>query len=177
MLTFSRDRIASLQAAAVGAIALCATRGAIELLSPQGGLDWRQLDLWLGMALCGGVFGLTYRYTLRQEQDIHLTTGAIAAFTIARAAGQWEGLRAEGSLDGLWPQVFGGLVAGEWGEILPVVVLMGQLLVINGLPFGVAAVVLDGIFTQGWIERCAGDRRVGDRRVGDQRVETSVSVK
>jgi len=167
MLTFSRDRIASLQAAAVGAIVLCAARAAIELLWPQGGLAGEQLDLWLGIALCGGVFGLTYRYTVRQEQDIHLTTGAIAAFAIARTAGQWEGLRAESQLDGVWPDLLGSIVAGEWNLIPPVVIFMGQLMLINGVPFGITAVVLDGVLARGWIDRCAGDRRS----------DTSVSVK
>ena len=159
MLTFSRDRIASLKAAAVGAIAVCAARLLLEWIWPQGGLDWEQLDLWLGTALCGGVFGLTYRYTLRQEQDIHLTTGAIAAFAIARAAGQWEGLRAGGELDGVWGRVLDGLLTGEWGVIMPIGLLIGRLMIVNGVPFGIAAVVLDGVFARGWVDRCAGDRR------------------
>jgi hypothetical protein len=159
MLTFSRDRIASLKAAAIGSIALCISRLLLEWIWPQGGVDWAQLDLWLGTALCGGVFGLTYRYTLRQELDIHLTTGTIAAFAITRAAGQWESLRAEGELDGVWSRVFDGLVAGEWGVIVPIGVLIGRLMIVNGVPFGVAAVVLDGVFAQGWVDRCAGDRR------------------
>jgi hypothetical protein len=159
MLTFSRDRIASLQAAAIGAIALCVARLLLEWIWPQGKLGWDQLDLWLGTALCGGVFGLTYRYTLRQELDIHLTTGAIAAFAIARAAGQWEGLRASGELDGVWGQTVDGLFAGNWGVIMPIGMLLGRLMIVNGVPFGIAAVVLDGVFAQGWVDRCAGDRR------------------
>jgi hypothetical protein len=163
MLTFSRDRIASLKAAAVGAIALCMSRLLLEWMWPQGdlggeGLDLG-LDLGLGTALCGGVFGLTYRYTLRQERDIHLTTGAIAAFGITRAAGQWEGLRAWADLDGIWGRIWDSLGAGEWGAIMPIGVLMSRLMIVNAVPFAIAALVLDGVFAQGWVDRCAGDRR------------------
>jgi hypothetical protein len=160
MLTFSRDRIASLQAAAIGAIVLCGSRLLVDWLWPAGESTGSLWDLWLGTALCGGVFGLTYRYTLRQERDIHLTTGAIAAFGITRAAGQWEGLRTWADLDGIWVRVWESLGAGEWGVMLSIGLWLGRLMLVNAVPFGVAALVLDGVFAQGWVDRCAGDRRV-----------------
>lgn len=157
MLTFSRDRISSLKAAGVGAIALCAARLAIDWAQASSfDFDLAQLDLWLGTALCGGVFGLTYRYTLREERDIHLTTGAIAAFAIARAAGQWEGLQANEAIG--WIDVLHELVAGHWQAIEPLATTLSALAIANGIPFGVAALAIDAAFSLGWVDRCAGDR-------------------
>ena len=155
MLTFSRDRIASLKAAAVGAIALFVTRLAFDITQ---GTTIAQPDLWIGTALCGGVFGLTYRYVLRQESDIHLSTGAIAAFTIARAAGQWEGPQASNDAI-IWSDLLQQLAIGHWQSLVPLATTIGFLAIANGIPFVIAALAIELAFDRGWVARSPSDRR------------------
>lgn len=60
------------------------------LSSPSAGL------LNLAVALCSGFFfGVTYRYIIRQDDNLHLGSGAVGAFALVRSLAQieatWQG--------------------------------------------------------------------------------------
>ncbi|MGA1357147.1 MAG: hypothetical protein ACO35Q_10795 [Prochlorothrix sp.] len=94
------ERIESLKVGLTGAIAAVvatllwqaviqtwiAPRLAFVLVAP--GVDWGSWFGWVqgaGIALTGLMFGVTYRYIVRQEVSPHLRSGAIAAFVLVRS--------------------------------------------------------------------------------------------
>ena len=91
------------------------------------------LHLWVSsaIALLGGfLFGVTYRYVIREDSNPHLKSGAVLAFGLVRGLAQVDiGLHVPGAI---WPFVVLGLES---------VVL-----------FAIARLVLDGAIDQGWVK-------------------------
>jgi ABC-type uncharacterized transport system permease subunit len=89
---------------------------------------------WLGVAiaaLCGGLFGITYRYAVRQDHNPQISLGVIMAFSLVRGLALVN-IAAALSLGG-WPFLAG----------------IGESLAL----FATAGLVLEGAFRWGWVER------------------------
>jgi len=112
------ERIESLKAGALAGFSALLTFGIILLgnsfiLARQFELlASLQIEVWgweVGfrgaIALISGfLFGVTYRYIIRQDQNSHLKDGAVLAFGLVRAFGQIDvGLSAEKMPAILWP--------------------------------------------------------------------------
>ncbi|MBE9101521.1 hypothetical protein [Vacuolonema iberomarrocanum] len=158
-----RDRLESLKAGLVGASALLPT----ELLRLS--LGWLQ-PFWPGFtnplalgsvltpavwatlfhfgetALAGFLFGVTYRYAIRQDTNPQLKTGTVLAFALARGLGQadigWQ-------LSSNWHLWIGGAIESV------------------GL-FAIAALLLNTALQKGWIASAPGqeDRQEPSDRPG-----------
>ena len=81
-------------------------------------------------ALSGFLFGITYRYIIRQDKNPHLNSGAVLAFGLVRGLTQ-----AEGKLD-------------DAIGLLPLVILGAE----SVLLFAGARIVLDWTLAQGWVK-------------------------
>lgn len=102
MPDLQRERLESLKVGSVGAIAFASAFGLTaplhNLLTQQGWLTpalvltpvWDGPHLFsLGNALLAGfLFGVTYRYIIRQDQNLHLNSGAVLAFGLVRGLAQ-----------------------------------------------------------------------------------------
>lgn len=65
-----------------------ATITALPLPLPSSLLSWL---VNLSVALCSGFFfGVTYRYIVRQDDNLHLGSGAVGAFAFVRSLAQIE---------------------------------------------------------------------------------------
>lgn len=76
----------------VGLVACLAWLSAIALnlpiALPKSGLEWL---VNLAVALCSGFFfGVSYRYIIRQDDNLHLGSGAVGAFGFVRSLAQIE---------------------------------------------------------------------------------------
>ncbi|MDB9524657.1 hypothetical protein PN498_01540 [Oscillatoria sp. CS-180] len=96
------ERLTSLKAAALGG--LCAGSVSLMLLGLHRvwvfGFTLISLDLLAGMAnltllvnaaiatLSGALFALTYRYAVRQDNNVQLNAGVVLAFTLVRGLAQ-----------------------------------------------------------------------------------------
>jgi hypothetical protein len=81
-----------LTAGVIGLVAggawLSAIALSLPLPLPQTLLGWL---VNLAVALCSGFFfGVTYRYVVRQDDNLHLGSGAVGAFAFVRSLGQIE---------------------------------------------------------------------------------------
>lgn len=149
----SQDRIASVQAAALtGFIAGLAGAGLL-LLHRAAALGWAAaavstleglagLTFWISVAiaaLSGALFGITYRYAVRQDTSSYLRSGVIFAFSFVR-----------------------GLALVNVGAALS---MMGWPFLIaiteSLLMFSVAAAVLELALRRGWIATVAGRMNEG----------------
>jgi hypothetical protein len=84
--------------------------------------------------IAGLLFGITYRYVIRQDQNSHLKSGAVLAFGLVRGLAQID-----------------AGVANQ-GVLLPFVVLAIE----SVLLFAIARLVLDWTMTQGWLRPFRG---------------------
>lgn len=80
---FDRQRLASFQAGGIAAI-LCVLGHALGGMLPRGmGWDGDPV-VWGGLLFSGFLFGATYRYIVREDQNPHLQRGAVGAFALVR---------------------------------------------------------------------------------------------
>jgi hypothetical protein len=103
--TLWEERVESLKTGAVGAIAAALMFGIVTVINsglllpkfgPLVGIPlWNQgAYLWVGGAIAqfsGFLFAITYRYIIRQDQNPHLKSGAVAAFGFVRGFAELEG--------------------------------------------------------------------------------------
>ncbi len=81
----------------------------------------------------GFLFGVTYRYIIRQDQSSHLKSGAVLAFGLVRGSAQIDlGMTAQ--------------------TLIPA----GILAIESVLLFAIARLVLDGAMHLGWVRRFKG---------------------
>lgn len=93
-------------AIALAAIAACLISLAGHLPLPRTPLEWLIKG---AVALSSGFFfGVTYRYIVRQEVNLHLGSGAVGAFALVRSLAAIEA-----SWNGHWPWLNWLLVTGE----------------------------------------------------------------
>ncbi|MEL6813444.1 MAG: hypothetical protein AAFP03_01360 [Cyanobacteria bacterium J06598_3] len=96
-LSIAQMRIDSIKSGLVGAGIIggvasglwgIATVSLLPLPLPQSLLGWL---VNLAVALCSGFFfGVTYRYIVRQDDNLHLGSGAVGAFAFVRSLAQIE---------------------------------------------------------------------------------------
>ncbi len=118
------ERIESLKAGTIAGISLFLTLGAIalgnslilghsweslanlEIIT----LDWNILFQGAIAFISGFLFGVTYRYIIRQDRNPHLKSGAVMAFGSVRGLGQIDvGLNSEATVINLWPLMVLGM--------------------------------------------------------------------
>lgn len=137
------ERLESVKAGLTGALAAGLVSGALVLVNSWLSLHVTQLAalpttpdnvrMLIGgliALLSGFLFGMTYRYIIRQDQNPHLKSGAVLAFGLVRGLAQ-----VEGKLD-------------EPIALLPSVMLGAEsLLLFTGARF-----VLDTALWEGWVK-------------------------
>jgi hypothetical protein len=142
------ERLESVKAGLVGALTASLLFGALLLL--QGWLSLRfaplaalllsadSLRLLMGgaiAALSGFLFGITYRYIIRQDQNPHLKDGAVLAFGLVRGLALVEGILHEP-------------IALLPSALLPLVLLVTESLLL----FAGIRLVLDSALAGGWVK-------------------------
>lgn len=134
------ERLESLKAGVTGKLTALAVFVPIALLNQylqSGHLNWQSLlqseTLISGTiaVFSGFLFGVTYRYIVRQDDNPQLQSGAVGAFGLVRGLAQIEG-----SLDKKMPLWVGGL------GVLESLVL-----------FGMIALILNLNLNRGWVQR------------------------
>ena len=136
------ERLESVKAGLVGALAATTMFGALVLvnrwlliprvvqLAPlQFEAAFTVLTSGAIAALSGFLFGITYRYIIRQDKNPHLNSGAVLAFGLVRGFTQ-----AESKLETI--------------ALLPLVILGAE----SVLLFAGARLVLDWTLFQGWVK-------------------------
>lgn len=141
------ERLESLKAGTIAGISLFLTFSAIacanSLILAQRfesladleiiALDWDVLFQVAIAFISGFLFGVTYRYIIRQDSNPHLKSGAVVAFGSVRGLGQIDvGLSSGATYVDLWPLMILGIES----------VVM----------FAVAGLVLDWTINQNWIK-------------------------
>jgi uncharacterized membrane protein len=95
------------------------------------------MNYWVSGAIAlfaGFLFGITYRYVIRQDDNSHLKSGAVLAFGLVRGLAQVD------------------IGISIHSTIVPVVVLAVESILL----FANARLILDWAMTQGWIQRFKG---------------------
>jgi hydrogenase/urease accessory protein HupE len=128
------ERIASIKAGLVTAIALAAVAGLGALINPAL-MKVPTIALDIGIAAFSGfLFGITYRHLVGDGQDDHLQSGAIGAFALVRGLAQGE--------------LFWVYGANLW--------VVGIAIIESFVMFGLAALLLDIALDRQWIQRFTG---------------------
>lgn len=99
-------------------------------IAPVTPPDFRLLASWTIAAFSGFLFGVTYRYILRKDQNPHLKSGAILAFGLVRGLAQIDS------------------VLVDQQSLLPCAILGLESILL----FMVARLGLDSALQQGWIK-------------------------
>lgn len=114
-LNLAAERIESLKAGILSAFALLLAFGTITVINQLilaqqfdtlAGLQIATVDINLLISgavawLSGFLFGITYRYIIRQDNNSHLQEGAVLAFGLVRGLAQLDvGLKLQ---DSFWP--------------------------------------------------------------------------
>ncbi len=98
-LSIAKARLESIKAGLLGAVAVAVAAALAWLIAITLNLPLplpNSLLAWLvnfAIALCSGFFfGVTYRYVVRQDDNLHLGSGAVGAFAFVRSLAQIEAL-------------------------------------------------------------------------------------
>jgi hypothetical protein len=140
----TEERIDSLKSGIVGAVAVGITFSFTLILHsfifalyhenltilPQLSLNLQDFIRGAIAGFSGFLFGVTYRYIIRADQNVHLQSGAIVAFGLVRGLGQID---------------VSFSLSQSWVELI---ILLGESLLL----FAVAAVSLDWAIKKGWIK-------------------------
>ena len=142
------ERLESLKAGLVGALTASVIFGALVLAHGWLSLRFVQFAAWspeanslrllMGgaiAALSGFLFGITYRYIIRQDQNPHLKTGAVLAFGLVRGLALVEVTLHES-------------IALVPSALLPLVLLGVESLLL----FAGTRLVLDSALADGWVK-------------------------
>ncbi|MEO0756013.1 MAG: hypothetical protein AAFY78_03970 [Cyanobacteria bacterium J06648_16] len=89
-----QERMESVKAGAIAAATACLTslawNGALIASGWASPSETQVLDVAV-TTFCGFLFGVTYRYIIRQDVRSHLKSGAVGAFALVRGLSQLEG--------------------------------------------------------------------------------------
>ncbi|MGF1491813.1 MAG: hypothetical protein ACFBSC_05030 [Microcoleaceae cyanobacterium] len=109
------------------------------LLSTNLSFDFTLYSKILIVGISGFLFGVTYRYAVRSDQNFQLKSGVVAAFGLVRGLAEIESI-----LD-----TFNPTETNEfWLPLIPIGTMVGESLVL----FVVTGIVLDFALKQGWIQ-------------------------
>jgi len=138
-LTPVAERLESLKAGAISAISALVAYSSLALASlwlthfQEGEIAWSGTGLGISSSIAllnGFLFGVTYRYIIRADQNPHLKSGAVLAFGLVRGLAQVEGA----------PQLW----ESPWLAGLQVIESIGL--------FITARLVLDWAMQRGWLK-------------------------
>ncbi|MCT7971512.1 hypothetical protein [Laspinema olomoucense] len=135
------ERIESIKAGAIGglsvAVAWAVTSLGNQLILSPGVDSWAIFPewqrLWLSGAsagVAGFLFGVTYRYIIRDDVNPHLKSGAVFAFGLVRGLAQVE------------------VGLSNPNSVVPVAVMASESI----LMFAVARVLLDAAIARHWVK-------------------------
>ncbi|MBD1862881.1 MULTISPECIES: hypothetical protein [Trichocoleus] len=139
------ERIESLKAGTLAALSVCVAFAAIALVNSQvlatqfaslASLQIASIEANLLISgaiaiLAGFLFGVTYRYVIREDQNPHLKSGVVLAFGLVRGLAQVDvGFNLQGTL---WP--------------------FGVLAIESICLFAIARLALDFAIQQDWVKR------------------------
>lgn len=133
------ERIESVKAGGVGALAAGLTYLSLVVLHFQlhnfpalaQAADRLSLLICAGVALASGfLFGITYRYIIREDNNPHLKSGAVLAFGLVRGLAQVD------------------VGLNLWSVVLPFVLVTAESIFL----FAIARFTLDWALHQGWIK-------------------------
>ncbi|MBD2124384.1 hypothetical protein [Trichocoleus sp. FACHB-262] len=139
------ERIESLKAGTLAALSVCVAFAAIALVNSQvlatqfaslASLQIASIETNLLISgaiaiLAGFLFGVTYRYVIREDQNPHLKSGVVLAFGLVRGLAQVDvGFNLQGTL---WP--------------------FGVLAIESICLFAIARLALDFAIQQDWVKR------------------------
>ncbi|GBF94357.1 hypothetical protein Rsub_06979 [Raphidocelis subcapitata] len=152
------DRVDSGRAAAIAVAGGLAATLPFALAGGGAGGPSELLAL-AGTAACCALFGVTYRYAVREDSgNKHLRGGAVAAFALVRAAGGFDLLQRSTAVAAAATAAAGGGEAAGIADLLtpsvlgPAALYAGQCM----LTFGFAAAALEAAFAQGVVKRMRG---------------------
>lgn len=136
------ERLESLKAGVIGGLALSFAYLITSLLntlvlaryfpilvSLHQDFNWHWLLSGAIAAISGLLFGVTYRYIIRTDQNPHLNSGGVLAFGLVRGLPQIEGLNAHST-------------------ILPLMISVGESI----FWFAIAAMAIDISLQRSWIK-------------------------
>lgn len=101
-----------------------------------------------GIALSGFLFGVTYRYIIRQDRNSHLRGGAVLAFALVRTS-SWLDPRLVTNVFQAWPNLLGALV-------------------LNIIGFAAARSCLDLAMTRQWLRPLGTENEVGSQQTSPE---------
>lgn len=140
-MTIDPERIESVKAGIIAA----AVGIAVSLIwvgldnFPTGGRFFTQVMLLQAIqrlviaAVCCFLFGVTYRYIIRQDSNPHLKSGAVGAFALTRSLSQLEGI----NFSDFW-------LADAWPLVIPIAESFGLFLTVR--------LVLDLSLSKRWLK-------------------------
>ncbi len=100
-----------------------------SLIVDRPDFPWFFSGAMAGMS--GFLFGVTYRYIIRTDENPHLKSGGVLAFGLVRGLAQVD------------------TAFKNWGEFLPLLVLGGESVFL----FAIAAFILDVAMAKQWLKR------------------------
>ena len=139
------ERIESAKAAVVGGLAASVAASPVEFLTHTNNIAQFEFDVDQ-ISIMGALFGLVYRYAVRQDGNPQLRQGVVGAFTITRSVATVRvsseclavPLRCGPPLSYLDYAMLGQLASG---------------LIVSGVAFGAAAAAIDAGVDRGWLKR------------------------
>jgi hypothetical protein len=157
-MDLASERLESVKAGSIAALSASGLDGLVTLGAsrlPIGlfPLDHLAVTHVVITGFSGFLFGVTYRYVVRSDRNVHLGQGAILAFGLVRGLSMLEPRLvrvAEGLVEGLtlgWDHLAEPLA--------PVVVESAGLLFLAILPFAGAAAILGVSLKQCWLKPCS----------------------
>ena len=113
-VSVAQMRLASIKAGLIGAAAIATAAGLswglFALLTGTSLLPTSLIEWLVNLAValtCGFFFGVTYRYIVRQDDNLHLGSGAVGAFAFVRSLAQIEATWSDTFTPLLWLLITG----------------------------------------------------------------------
>jgi hypothetical protein len=147
------ERIESLKAGIVAAAAMGVALAGILGLGWSLPIGTGPTSIWwlegASALIAGFLFGITYRYIVRQDQNSHLKSGAILAFGLVRGLAQISPMIAEGlrPIDG--PLLLDSVLLLDVGRC-------GLIVLESIVLFATAQLALDQALHRGWVQPFQG---------------------
>jgi len=147
----NKEKLESVKAAVLSAVAGSIAFGPVSLVLSE---SFYPADAWTsqwelahdGLAVMLALFGLVYRYAVRQDPNPQLKQGVVGAFVITRA---WSMLQADPACSPVPLQCGPPLGYFNWHMLMQ----GGGAAAESILAFAAAAVALEVAFSKGWVGR------------------------
>jgi hypothetical protein len=152
-MDLASERLESVKAGTIAALGASGFEGLLALVGPMSGpIDSLVLVHVVVTGFSGFLFGVTYRYVVRTDRNVHLGQGAILAFGLVRGLTVLEP-RLVALGEGLLGWMNGaGLEGIGPGGIGPLGLEVGVILGRSILPFAIAAAILKIGFERNWLK-------------------------